>query len=165
GLNAAIWRLSELDLPVDAVKAAAEIVNRRATSGLAMEGEMSIRVGEFAYPFHGDPQEFQINAMHAAISGDDKLREKLGMDLKLARWVLWGQLLQWQSHYFGVQSSKRLTALLNSAQAALAKEVLSGAATAKRDLEIYALLEALKQPADSVSFRIALPNLKLIRED
>jgi len=126
---------------------------------------MSIKVGEFAYAFRGDPGEFQINAMHAAISGDDALRTSLGMSLEGAEEVLWGQLLQWQSLYFGPQSTKTLAALLDTAQAALGRRLLSGAATAETDLELYTLLEALKHPADSVSFRIALPNLKLVKED
>lgn len=113
----------------------------------------------------GDQREFQINAMHAAISGDDDVRKNLGMSLEDAASVLWAELLLWQSLHFGNSPSKTFGKLLDAAQTELAKQVIAGAPTAEADLEIYTLLEALKHPADSVSFRIALPNLKLIKED
>jgi hypothetical protein len=37
-------------------------------------------------------------------------------------------------------------------------------AAEQKDLENYTLLEALKHPSESISFRIALPNLKLVQE-
>ncbi len=54
---------------------------------------------------------------------------------------------------------------MDVAQSNLARSVIAGGATAENDLEAYTLLEALKHPTDSVSFRIALPNLILIKED
>jgi hypothetical protein len=165
GLELVMERLTKLNLPADSLRPAAEVVNRRLSSETAADGEMSIRVGEFAYAFHGDPEEFRVNAMHAAISGDDTVRKNLGMTLEDAAGVLWWQLLLWQSLHFGLQPTKAFTKLLDEAQKALAANVLAGAPTAEGDLEAYTLLEALKHPADSVSFRIALPNLKLMKED
>ena len=165
GMGAAVSRLSKLGLSAYELKAAAELVNRRATTGQATEGEMSIQVGGFAYAFHGDPREFQINGMHAAISCDDAVRKNLAMTLEDAAQVLWGQLLQWQSLHFGLQSAKTLATLLEVTQTVLAKRVVARGPTAEGDLELYSLLEALKHPADSVSCRIALPNLRLTKED
>ncbi len=87
------------------------------------------------------------------------------MTLEDAAQILWGELLQWQSLHFGTQPAKTLAALLEVTQTALAKRLVAGGPTAEADLELYTLLEALKHPADSISFRIALPNLKLIKED
>lgn len=165
GLDAAIVRLSKLGLPAKSLQPSAEVINRRATAQPADEGEISIQVGGFIYAFHGDPQEFQINAMHATISGDDTVRRNLGMTLEDAAEVLWGELLRWQSLHFGLKSTKTFTALLELAQNALAKQVIAGVRDAEINLEVYTLLEALRHPADSVSFRIALPNLKLMKED
>ena len=155
GLLAAVARLSKLGLAAESLKGAAEIVNRRATSGEASEGEMSIQVGEFAYPFRGDLYEFQINAMHAAISGDETVRKNLGWKVEDAAEVLWGQLMQWQSLYFGGRSTKTIAILLESAQTLLAKQVVAGASNAETELELYTLLEALKHPSNTISFRYA----------
>ncbi len=73
--------------------------------------------------------------------------------------------MRWQSFHFGQHSPKTFAKLLDDAQYALAKKVIASAPTANSDLEAYTLLEALKHPASSVSFRIALPNLKLMKED
>lgn len=164
GLERVMERLTKLNLSAESLRPAAEVVNRRLTTEPVSNGEMSIRVGEFAYAFHGDPEEFRVNAMHAAISGDDTVRKNLGMTLEDAAGILWWQLLLWQSLHFGLQTTKAFTKLLEVGQDALAKSVVAGTATADTDLEAYTLLEALKHPADSVSFRIALPNLKLIKE-
>jgi hypothetical protein len=165
GLAAVIKRLVQQALPAEALKPAAEVVNRRASSKSAGDGEMSIQVGGVAYAFHADPYEFEVNAMHAAILGDDTVRKNLGMSLEDASGVLWNELLRWQSLHFGLQATKTFSKLIDDVQAVLAKNVLAGVPTAEADLEAYALLEALKHPADSVSFRIALPNLKLLKED
>lgn len=165
GLEAAVVKLAKLGLPVESLKKSAALINARATKGAAAAGEMSIQVGGFSYTMPGDPQEFQINAMHAAISGDDSVRKNLGMSLEDAAETLWNELLRWQSLYFGLNPAKTLTALLDSAQSALAKLVAVPGHAADSALEVYTLLEVLKHPADSVSFRIALPNLILLRED
>lgn len=165
GLEAAVSKLARLGLPVESLKKSAELVNARATKGSAADGEMRIQVGGFSYTMPGDPQEFQVNAMHAAISGDDGVRKNLGMSLEDASETLWNELLRWQSLYFGLNPAKTLTALLDSAQSALAKLVAVRGQAADAALEVYTLLEALKHPAESVSFRIALPNLILLRED
>jgi hypothetical protein len=165
GLDSVVTRLSKLALPIDMLKKSAEIVNVRTTTRPAGAGEMSFQVGGFAYRMPSNPREFRINAMHAAIMGDETVRKNLGMSLEDAAEVLWDELLQWQSLHFGLRPSKILTTLVEAAQAGLVREVMRGAATAQFDLEIYTLLEALKHPADSVSFRITLPDLKLMKED
>ena len=103
--------------------------------------------------------------MHAAIMGNDKVRKDLDTSLQDAAEILWYQLLEWQTIYFGQRPSKKILALVNAAQIKLALSVVASASTAQIDLEIYALLEALKRPSQSISFRIALPNLKLVKED
>jgi len=165
GLKEAVSKLAKLGLPVESLKKSAELVNARATKGAAADGEMSIQVGGFSYNMPGDLGEFQINAMHAAISGDDAVRKNLGMSLEDAAETLWNELLSGQSLYFGLNPAKTLTTLLASAQSALAKLVAVPSQAADSALEVYTLLEALKHPAKSVSFRIALPNLTLLRED
>ena len=54
---------------------------------------------------------------------------------------------------------------MNGAQEHLSNQVCSGGKTAADDLELFTLLEALKHPDIGVSFRVALPNLKLLKED
>jgi hypothetical protein len=165
GLNAAVMRLSKLGLPANILKKSAEVINTRVTSHPAADGEMTIRLGGSAYSMPNDQHEFQVNAMHAAISGGESVQKILGMSLEDAAAVLWSELLRWQSLHFGLQSTKTFGKLVEAAQGVLATQVIVGAPSAEIDLELYALLEALKHPADSVSFRITLPNLKLMNDD
>jgi len=78
---------------------------------------------------------------------------------------LWTELLRWQTEYFGLRSSKKVFDLLSKAQEELAKRVIRGGETAASNLELYALLETLRHPDTGVSFRIALPNLRLMKGD
>jgi len=165
GLDAAVRRLSKLSLSADALRKSAEIINDRAITRPVSVGEISIQVGGFSYKMPTDIQGFQVNVMHAVISGDELVRKNLGMNLENAAQVLWGELLGWQSLHFGLRSAKAFGALLELAQGALAKQVISNSTQAETDLEVYTLLEALRHPVQSVSFRIALPNLKLIKDD
>ncbi len=162
GLIAVVRRLAGLGLNETILKKPVTVLNERVTS-LPDDG-MTIQVGGFAYKLPSDNREFQVNAMHAAVSGGETVQRNLGMTLKDAAIILWGELLHWQSLHFGLQPPKTFIQLVNVAQAALGKEVIAGGATAESDLEAYALLEALKHPSDSVSFRIALPNLKLMND-
>ena len=165
GLDAAVLNLAHLDLSATELKSVAGLINQKVNPSPATDDGMSLKVGDFAYAFTTDGVQFHMNAMHAAICGSEALRQKLGMKLSDAASLLWDQLLKWQSLYFGQQKIKTLATLLDCAQTALARRVISNAATREVDLEIYTLLEALKHPADSVSFRIALPNVKLMKED
>ena len=140
-------------------------MNRRASGKAEAAGEFSFRIGNYEYPFHGDPQELQINTVHAALLGDDKVRENLAITQEDAAEILWDELLRWQTVYFGALPTKKVTDLADEAQMQLARQVVAGAATAASDLELYALLEALNHPNQGVSFRVTLPNLKLLNED
>jgi hypothetical protein len=64
-----------------------------------------------------------------------------------------------------LRPTKKVSTLVEEAQKILAERVLAAGLGAEADLELYALLEALKHPSASVSFRIALPNLKLMKGD
>jgi len=165
GLPATVKRLAKLDIQIGTLRGAAEIVNKRATKGPILSGDVSIRIGEFDYPVRGDPQALIINTMHAALMGNDQVRKDLGTSLEDATIILWYQLLEWQTIYFGQRPAKKTLALVEAAQSRLALSVVGSASTAETDLEIYALLESLKHPAQSISFRIALPNIKLVKED
>lgn len=165
GLESVISRLAELNIDVSLLKRPAAIINERAGARPASEGELAFQLGGLAYKFPSDPHEFQVNAMHAAISGDETVQRNLGMTLQDAAGILWGELLRWQSLHFGRVVAKSLLQLLDAAQSILATSVISGAATAETDLEAYTLLESLTHPPNSVSFRIALPNLELMKDD
>ena len=54
---------------------------------------------------------------------------------------------------------------MDEVQQQLAQEVIQHTPKAASDLELYALLEALRHPATGVSFRVTLPNLKLVKDD
>lgn len=164
-LEAVATRLSKLDVSYNTLRNAAQIVNKRAIVTQATFGDVSFRIGGFEYPFQGDAHELAINAMHAAIMGDDKVRKNLDTTLQDAAEVLWHQILEWQTIYFGQRPTKKIYALVDEAQTKLALSVVASSSTAEKDLEIYTLLEALKHPSESISFRIALPNLKLVKED
>jgi len=103
--------------------------------------------------------------MHAAMSGSEEVRKKLGMNTNVAAEILWNELTAWQSIYFGLRPTMKVAAAVDEAQSLLAKNVIAAVPTAQIDLELYTLLEALKHPDGSVSFRIALPNLKLMKDD
>jgi hypothetical protein len=165
GLESGTERLSEISLDVGVLRKAADVVNSRASGQSGATEEVSFKIGHYEYPFHGNPRELQINTMHAALSGNDTVRKNLGITVEEASEVLWDQLLEWQSVYFGRHASQKITALVDAAQDKLARQVIAAGPTAEVDLELYTLLEALKHPGDNVSFRVALPNLKLLKDD
>jgi len=102
--------------------------------------------------------------MHAALSGSDEVRSNLGVSTEVAAAILGRELTSWQSIYFGMRPTKKVTAVVEDAQARLAQQVIAPGPGSEASLELYTLLEALKHPSQHVSFRIVLPNLKLLRE-
>jgi hypothetical protein len=130
-----------------------------------LPGEYSFKIGGYEYPFHGDPQELQINIMHASLLGDETVRKNLGLSVEEASELLWDELLDWQSVYFGLRAPQKVLELLNEARYQLGRAVIDAAPTAAHDLELYTLLEALKHPRKAISFRVTLPNVKLLKED
>ena len=78
-LDSLIERLAGLGLEIDTLKKPVQVMNERVTKRPSGEGEIMIQVGGFAYKMPSDPHEFQVNAMHAAISGDETVRQQLGM--------------------------------------------------------------------------------------
>lgn len=166
GLELATERLSKLPVDPTKLRKTADVVNKRASKGSEVIGNCSFKIGEYEYPFHDNPIEIPINMMHAVISGNDSVRNGLELSIEEAAGFLWYEVTRWQTIYFGINPPKSVTDLLEDAQEHLARQVLSGMDTAAEDLELYALLEALKHPRGAVvSFRIALPNLKLLKED
>jgi len=165
GLDAVVQTLSKLSVPHDALRKAADVVNKRASGRVKPSGAFSYKIGDYEYPAHGDPWNLQVNVMHAALSGGDTVREKLDVTVEDAAGILWSELLRWQTEYFGLRSSKKVLDLLTKAQEVLAKRVIQDDGTVSADLELYTLLEALRHPGTGVSFRIALPNLRLIKGD
>lgn len=165
GLQQAIERYAKLDVSLDVLKKAAEVVNKREAVKMTEPVEFSFRIGSFDYPFRGDPQEMEVNVMHAALMGDETVSKNIGLSVKDAAKILWSRILNWQSVYFSQQPRATILKLIEESQAHLYKSVLDSSATAEADLELYTLLEALKHPLHSVSFRISLPNLKLLNED
>lgn len=165
GLDDAIERLSKLPTQVPALRKAADVVISRASGNAPVAGDFSFKIGGYEYPFRGDPQELQINTMHAALSGSDAVRSNLGVSTEDAAAILWSELATWQSIYFGLRPTKKVSAVVKEAQNILAQQVIAAGHSAEADLELYTLLEALKHPGKSVSFRIALPNLKLMKDD
>lgn len=164
GLELATERLSKLPIDNVILRDAADVVNKCACRGSEFAGDFSFKICGHEYPFHGDPLEIQINAMHAALS-DDLVRNNLELSIEGAAKLLWDELTRRQTLYFGTNPSEKVAYLLDEAQKQLARQVLLGT-DAAQDLELYTLLEALKYPKHAkVSFRIALPNLKLLKED
>src|SRR5262249_21936986 len=149
----------KLPIPIGPLRKAADVVNSRAAQGLDVVEDFSVKIAGYEYPSHGDPQEIKINTMHAALSGDDKVRKNLGFTIEKAAEILWNEMLDWQSMYFGLKPTQKLLALINEAQSQLARQVVGSSQSAENDLELYTLLEALKCPDKGVSFRVALPNL------
>jgi len=165
GLEAAVERLSKLGFQPATLRKAADVVNARASGKSAVAVDFSFKIGGYEYPFRGDPQELQINTMHAALSGSDEVRKNLDVSIEEGAAILWNELTAWQSIYFGMKPTTKVSAAVEEAQQLLAQQVVAAGLGAEADLETYALLEALKHPRDSVSFRIALPNLTLIKDD
>ena len=164
-LDAAGATLSTLRVPLDALRKAADVVNKRACGRAKPSGGFSFKIGDYEYPARGDPWNLQINVMHAALSGGAAFRTSLGVTTEDAARILWTELLRWQSEYFGLRPTRKVINLLDKAQEELAKRVIQGAENAAADLELYALLEALRHPDVRVSFRVALPNLKVMKND
>ncbi len=160
-----VERLSKLGISLDTLRKAADVVNKRASSRAKPSGGFSFKIGDYEYPVHGDPWDLQVNVMHAALSGSDTVRANLGVTVEDAARILWTELLRWQTEYYGLRPSKNILNLLGKAQEELAKRVIQGAEKAASDLELYTLIEALRHPDANVSFRIALPNLILMKGD
>jgi hypothetical protein len=165
GLTSTAERLSKSAIELDTLRKAANFVNSRASGRTEVAAEFSFKIGGYEYPFRGDPQELQINTMHAALSGNDTVRENLGFSIQQAAAILWAELLRWQTVYFGIRPAQKVMDLIDEAQKSLGEQVIANTATAAEDLETYTLLEALKHPAAGVSFRVTLPNLKLLKDD
>lgn len=165
GLDAVVATLSKLTIPSDILRKAADVVNKRASGKAKPSGAFSFKIGDYEYPAQGDFWNLQVNVMHAALSGGDTVRANLDVTAEDAAQILWTELLHWQTEYFGLRPSKKVFDLLDKAQEKLAKRVIQGAETAASDLELYALLEALRHPEKGISFRIALPNLRLMKDD
>jgi hypothetical protein len=159
-----VKQLAKLDIQLGILRGAAGVVNKRATRGPIYSNDLSIKIGGLVYPMRADPQALVINTMHAALMGNGQVRKDLGISLEEAEEILWYHLLEWQTIYFGQRPIKKILALVDAAQDKRALRVLAPAATAETDLEIYTLLEALKHPSELISFRFALPNLKLLKE-
>jgi hypothetical protein len=166
-LSDAICRLAKIEVSDTTLKNAAEYVNRISSSGSSSSGPgaVCIRIGEFDYPAQGSQYNTIINVMHAAIHGDKKVREILGLELETASKILWNQLFEWQSTFFCRRTDTKIISLINEIQDKLAKNVILRVGESQKDLELYTFLEALKQPTDSTTFRIVLPNLKLKKDD
>lgn len=161
-LGEATERLANLTIPQAVLQGAARVVNRREGIRAASSTEIRIRIGSFDYSLQGDPR---LNIMHAALMGDDEVRSNLRLSLAEAARILWHQLLSWQSIYFRRLTPKKIPQLVEEAQKIFAQSVKESSPTAQDDLQLYTLLEALKHPSQSVSFRLALPRLILLRED
>ena len=165
GLRSASERLGRLNLQLSTLQRVADIVNKNASRRSEVSGDLSFKIGGYEYPFRGDPQELQINTMHAALLGDDAVRNNLGVTVQGVAELLWDELLDWQSVYFGSRTPQKVLALIDEAQDRLSQQVVTVESTAGADLELYALLEALKHPHEHISFRVALPNLRLLKDD
>jgi hypothetical protein len=158
-------RLSLLNVDVKVLRGAANAAIRRTDQKADADSQLTIRIGGYEYPYRGNPVGMQISAMHAVLAGDEELAKKLGVTREWAAEILWTDILRWQNAYFSPRPSVAVRTLLESAQARLALSVISGGEGAAIDLECYALLEAMKHPPAGVSFRVTLPNLKLLNED
>ncbi|MDD5092793.1 MAG: hypothetical protein PHV74_00210 [Dehalococcoidia bacterium] len=165
GLVSAAERLSKSGVGLETLRKAANVINSRASGHSEVSGDFSFKIGGYEYPIRDNPFEFQINRMHASLMGDEAVRKNLETTQEQAAEILWDQLLSWQTVYFGPRPTQRIADLATQVQQLLARQVVAGAATAAKDLECYALLEALNHPPQKVSFRVTLPNLKLLNED
>jgi len=156
-------QLSKLGLRVQQLRRAANVVNKHALGKTRGSGVFSFKIVEYEYPVKGYPWPLtlNVNLMHAALRGGDSMQANLGITAGEAAETLWEELLLWQSEYFGSRRSKWVSDLVAEAQANLATKVIQGGAGAASDLELYALLEALRHPKKGVSFRITLPNLRI----
>ena len=165
GLKSATERLGRLPIQLKLLRNAANVVNRRASGKADPSMEFSIKIGGYEYPLHGDPRDLQVSTMHAALLGADSVRKNLGITKENAAEMLWDELMKSQSAYFGLRPTQTIAAMARKTQELLGRQVIAGAASAASDLELYVLLEALEHPGNGVSFRVALPNLKLLKED
>ncbi len=154
GLDAAVERLSKIIIQFPTFRKAAGVVNSRASGKSAVSGDFSYKIGGYEYPVRGDPQELQINLMHAALSGGDEVRKKLDISIENAAGILWSELTAWQSIYFGLKMTKGILLLVEEAQNSLAQLVITNSDKAETDLELYTLLEALKHPEQVCHFAL-----------
>lgn len=165
GLQQASEYLSAFTTPGKTLRSVAEIVKHRMTAGDKSTLGFSLKIAGVDYPMLNNPQACVIYLMHAAIAGDDKAVQEIGMTTKRAAMLLWEQILSWQSLYLGLRPAKTLITLISDTQRALAERAMAHKEDAATALEFYALLEALRSPSDAVSFRVSVPNLKLLRPD
>lgn len=146
GLDAAAGRLSTLGIQLETLRRAADVVNRRASGKTKVSGGFSLKIGEYEYPVRGAPQHVHINMMHASLSGGDTVRANLGVTKENAAEILWNELLHWQTEYFGLRPSRKVSDLVVEAQRELARQVVQNGPTAAKDLELYACKKRNKKP-------------------
>jgi hypothetical protein len=161
----AIIRLAELPFSTDLLKGTIDAIKSRASDRIA-EKSISVRIGEIDYPITADSRQLVLNTLSLVISNkQNPQNQALKEYLQQGSMVVWAELLNWQSIYFGNKPSKKILDFVNHAQNLLAISVINNTPSAQKDLEIFALLESLKNPKSKISFRVSLPNLTLFNEE
>lgn len=123
-----------------------------------------LKIGGVDYALPTGQESLVMHVMHAALQGDAKTRETIGMSVEDANHVLWREICQWQTDYFGTKKRSSLIKLLEEFQNELSDRIISNKGTLGIDMETYTFLEALKHP-EKAGFRLTLPNLEIMDED
>jgi hypothetical protein len=161
-----IKRLAELQLSTDLLKGAIEVIKTKSNNRLTDENNISVRIGEVDYPLSADPRKLALDTLSFVLSSKSlPHNQALIAYLRQGSLIIWAELLNWQSVYFGNKPSKKVIDFITEAQRLLAINVVNQTPSSQSDFEIYTFLESLKNPSDRISFRMALPNLILLTEE
>ncbi|MEN6343014.1 MAG: hypothetical protein ABFC89_10720 [Methanospirillum sp.] len=165
-LQGAIAHLAAFEYPLNLLREVADIFKDAWESASSVDMDLALRIGSREIPFRNDPDIFEIYLIIEYLRMADSDRPtRLGLTRLGVAVLIWQRLLNYQGLFFSHRPKRQIIALLDCAQAFLAREVVNGGPQAARDLELYSLLEALKHPRNAISFRMALPNVKIIGED
>jgi len=161
-----IKRLAELDYDNELLKNVADYVRRKNVGSIDGSKQIAIRFGDVDVQYREDRYELLMNMMYAAISsGKNELIEKVYPHPNYFKIILWSELIQWQSVYFGVRPSRQVIQLLKCAQEQLCKNIKNDSTTSSKDLEYYSYLESLIQPNKKISLRYSAIDLKILKDE
>ena len=155
--------LDTLDNPL--TKRIATMIYAQTSKGVSSD-QVALQVGGMDYPLLlARANGVQMELAASWLSTTAQFGSGAAINDDLATRVLWKELLQWQSMYFDANPSKDITRFIDRTQTTLAQGLIGRVSDPGRALEHYVLLESLKYPRDSVSFRISLPNLEIIDDN
>ena len=145
------------------LKKAAKYISKKATPASPLVQNVKLVIAGLEHPVvPTEGESLVLKIAEAALTGSGDTRKTLGMDVSDALEVLWAHLLLWQDRYFVTKVPLTIERLVVETQKRLEERIRENKNTRADDLELYAFLESLLRPMDSVGFRLSIPNYEVL---